>query len=111
MCGGLGYINIFHTDAHTTTIHDWGCGNTAQDTYYQKWYDDMGHCGTTPDTTEGTRGTTQSTTPMTTLPATTPGQSEMRLENNCIWTEKQMTNVTFSYQRTFLEMMIATMTF
>jgi len=48
MCGGLGYINIFHTDAHKTTIDDWGCGNTVQDTYYQKWYDDMGHCGITP---------------------------------------------------------------
>jgi len=48
MCGGLGYINIFHTDAHKTTIDDWGCGNTVQDTYYQKWYNDMGHCGVTP---------------------------------------------------------------
>ena len=48
MCGGLGYINIFHTDAHTTTIDDWGCGNILQDTYYHKWYDDMGHCGVTP---------------------------------------------------------------
>ena len=48
MCGGLGYINIFHTDAHKTTIDDWGCGNTVQDTYYQKWYEDMGHCGVTP---------------------------------------------------------------
>jgi len=48
MCGGLGYINIFHTDAHKTTIDDWGCGNTVQDTYYQKWYNDMGHCGITP---------------------------------------------------------------
>ena len=47
MCGGLGYINIFHTDAHKTTIDDWGCGNTVQDTYYQKWYQDMGHCGIT----------------------------------------------------------------
>ena len=47
MCGGLGYINIFHTDAHKTTIDDWGCGNTVQDLYYQKWYDDMGHCGKT----------------------------------------------------------------
>merc|ERR1712214_64658 len=45
MCGGLGYINIFHTDAHKTTIDDFGCGNTVQDTYYQKWYNDMGHCG------------------------------------------------------------------
>ena len=45
MCGGLGYINIFHTDAHKTTIDDWGCGNTVQDTYYQKWYQDMGRCG------------------------------------------------------------------
>merc|ERR1711884_588829 len=48
MCGGLGYINIFHTDAHKTTIDDWGCGNTVQDTYYQKWYQDMGHCNITP---------------------------------------------------------------
>ena len=47
MCGGLGYINIFHTDAHRTTIDDWGCGNSAQDQYYQKWYADMGHCDTT----------------------------------------------------------------
>jgi len=47
MCGGLGYINIFHTDAHKTTIDDWGCGNTVQDTYYQKWYQDMGHCNVT----------------------------------------------------------------
>ena len=45
MCGGLGYINIFHTDAHKSTIDDFGCGSTAQDTYYQKWFDDMGHCG------------------------------------------------------------------
>ena len=44
MCGGLGYINIFHTDAHKTTIDDFGCGATAQDTYYQKWFTDMGHC-------------------------------------------------------------------
>merc|ERR1711884_822100 len=50
MCGGLGYINIFHTGAHKTTIDDWGCGNTVQDTYYQKWYQDMGHCGTTATT-------------------------------------------------------------
>jgi len=48
MCGGLGYINIFHTDAHKTTIDDYGCGDTVQDTYYQKWYNDMGHCGITP---------------------------------------------------------------
>ena len=48
MCGGLGYINIFHTDAHKTTIDDFGCESTAQDTYYQKWFDDMGHCGIAP---------------------------------------------------------------
>ena len=47
MCGGLGYINIFHTDAHRTTIDDWGCGNSMQDKYYQKWYADMGHCEST----------------------------------------------------------------
>ena len=58
MCGGLGYINIFHTDAHKTTIDDWGCGNTAQDTYYQKWYNDMSHCGITQcDTTKGSKTT------------------------------------------------------
>ena len=45
MCGGLGYINMFHTDAHKTTIEEWGCGNTEQDIYYKKWYEDMGHCG------------------------------------------------------------------
>ena len=44
MCGGLGYINIFHTGAHKTTIDDWGCGNSAQDKYYQKWYADMDSC-------------------------------------------------------------------
>ena len=44
MCGGLGYINIFHTDAHKTTVDDFGCGSTAQDTYYQRWFDDMSHC-------------------------------------------------------------------
>merc|ERR1719411_428141 len=44
MCGGLGYINIFHTDAHKSTIDDFGCGSTAQDTYYQRWFEDMGHC-------------------------------------------------------------------
>ena len=44
MCGGLGYINIFHTDAHKTTVDDFGCGSTAQDTYYQRWFEDMGHC-------------------------------------------------------------------
>ena len=44
MCGGLGYINIFHTDTHRTTIDDWGCGNSMQDKYYQKWYTDMDHC-------------------------------------------------------------------
>merc|ERR1712117_726387 len=65
MCGGLGYINIFHTDAHKTTIDDWGCGNTVQDTYYQKWYNDMGHCGLTPGASGGSgsgvtkRGPTQ----------------------------------------------------
>ena len=47
MCGGLGYINLFHTDAHKTTIDDWGCGNSAQDKYYQKWYADMDHCDST----------------------------------------------------------------
>ena len=47
MCGGLGYINIFHTDAHRTTIDDFGCGGSAQDQYYQKWYSDMAHCGLT----------------------------------------------------------------
>jgi len=49
-CGGLGYINIFHTDAHKSTIDDYGCGSTAQDTYYQRWFEDMGHCNisTTP---------------------------------------------------------------
>jgi len=57
MCGGLGYINIFHTDAHKTTIDDWGCGNTVQDTYYQKWYNDMGHCGVTPGGNGGNGGT------------------------------------------------------
>ena len=45
MCGGLGYINMFHTDAHKTTMEEWGCGNTEQDIYYKKWYEDMGHCG------------------------------------------------------------------
>merc|ERR1711884_284475 len=55
MCGGLGYINIFHTDAHKTTIDDWGCGNTVQDTYYQKWYNDMGHCGVTPGGSGGSK--------------------------------------------------------
>ena len=47
MCGGLGYINIFHTDAHKSTIDDNGCGSTAQDTYYQRWFEDMGHCNIT----------------------------------------------------------------
>ena len=51
MCGGLGYINIFHTDAHKTTIDDWGCGNSAQDQFYQKWYADMDHCGITDNIT------------------------------------------------------------
>ena len=75
MCGGLGYINIFHTDAHSTTIDDWGCGNTAQDTYYQKWYTDMSHCteGTKGTTKITTSGTTPKTTSTTTLPITTPG--------------------------------------
>jgi len=55
MCGGLGYINIFHTDAHKTTIDNYGCGNTVQDTYYQKWYNDMGHCGVTPGGSGGSK--------------------------------------------------------
>ena len=50
MCGGLGYINIFHTDAHKSTIDDFGCGSTAQDTYYQRWFDDMGHCNISTST-------------------------------------------------------------
>ena len=55
MCGGLGYINIFHTDAHKTTVDDFGCGSTAQDTYYQRWFEDMGHCNisTTPAASSG----------------------------------------------------------
>ena len=36
---------MFHTDAHKTTMEEWGCGNTEQDIYYKKWYEDMGHCG------------------------------------------------------------------
>ena len=47
MCGGLGHVNVFHTDALQTTVDEWGCGNTLQDAYYQKWYDDMGHCNIT----------------------------------------------------------------
>ena len=47
-CGGLGHVNVFHTDALRTTVDDWGCGNTSQDAYYKKWYDDMSHCGKTP---------------------------------------------------------------
>jgi len=45
MCGGLGYINMFHTDDHSS---EWsprpGCGNSETDLYYQKWYADMAHC-------------------------------------------------------------------
>ena len=44
MCGGLGYINMFHTDEHNSITDDRGCGNSAQDLYYQKWYADMSHC-------------------------------------------------------------------
>ena len=44
MCGGLGYINVFHTDAHKSTIDDYGCGRTLEDAYYPRWYEDMGHC-------------------------------------------------------------------
>jgi len=61
MCGGLGYINIFHTDAHKTTIDDFGCGNTVQDTYYQKWYQDMGHCGMSSAPAATTTTTTTTT--------------------------------------------------
>ena len=43
-CGGLGYINIFHTDAHKSTIDDYGCGRSLEDTHYQRWFEDMGHC-------------------------------------------------------------------
>ena len=43
MCGGFGFINMFHTD--NTTIEGSNCGNTTEDTYYQKWFGDMGHCG------------------------------------------------------------------
>jgi len=68
MCGGLGYINIFHTDAHKTTIDDFGCGNTVQDTYYQKWYQDMGHCGGSPPA--------PMTTTTTVAPTTTPASGE-----------------------------------
>jgi len=75
MCGGLGYINIFHTDAHKTTIDDWGCGNSAQDQYYQKWYADMDHCGLTeelpPAPTEAPAGTTTTTTTARTTTTTT----------------------------------------
>merc|ERR1712117_708532 len=79
MCGGLGYINLFHTDAHKTTIDDWGCGNSAQDQYYQKWYADMGQCGstaqeTTPIPTTSTTPVPTTTTTTTTLP-TTPLQT------------------------------------
>ena len=63
MCGGLGYINIFHTDALKTTIDDWGCGATLQDTYYQKWYEDMGHCNIS---TTGAATTAASLAPATT---------------------------------------------
>merc|ERR1711884_449874 len=80
MCGGLGYINIFHTDAHRTTIDDWGCGTSMQDKYYQKWYADMGHCESTgapnittplqtpppPMTTTNMPSTTTATMPATT---------------------------------------------
>merc|ERR1711884_899357 len=66
MCGGLGYINIFHTDAHKTTIDDWGCGNTVQDTYYQKWYNDMGHCGVTSGGSKSIAPTTTTVAPTTT---------------------------------------------
>merc|ERR1712117_403388 len=75
MCGGLGYINIFHTDAHKTTWDDWGCGNSAQDQYYQKWYADMDHCGLTeelpPAPTEAPAGTTTTTTTARTTTTTT----------------------------------------
>jgi len=74
MCGGLGYINLFHTDAHKTTIDDWGCGNSAQDQYYQKWYTDMGSCDNTVPATsttpvQTTPTTTSTTTDITTAPA------------------------------------------
>ena len=44
MCGGFGFINMFHTD--NTTIEGPNCGNTTEDTYYQKWFEDVGHCAT-----------------------------------------------------------------
>ena len=44
MCGGLGYINIFHTNARDPGIHDEACANIAQDDYYQRWFEDMAHC-------------------------------------------------------------------
>jgi len=108
MCGGLGYINIFHTDAHKTTIDDWGCGNTVQDTYYQKWYNDMGHCNVTvggassgssgsassgksgagsaaePTTTATpTTTTTTTTTPAPTTPTTTAALTQWEFNGKC----------------------------
>ena len=42
MCGGFGFINMFYTE--NRTVEDELCGNTTQDTYYQKWFEDVGHC-------------------------------------------------------------------
>ena len=42
MCGGFGFINMFYTD--NTTTDGPNCGNTTQDTYYQMWFEDVGHC-------------------------------------------------------------------
>ena len=50
MCGGFGFISIFHTD--NTTTDGSTCGNTTQDTYYQKWFTDMDHCGILNTTSE-----------------------------------------------------------
>ena len=44
MCGGFGFINMFHTDNKTNEVGK--CGNATQDTYYQKWFEDMEHCAT-----------------------------------------------------------------
>merc|ERR1712117_833020 len=78
MCGGLGYINIFHTDAHKTTIDDFGCGNTVQDTYYQKRYQDMGHCGI-----KNGRASAPPTTTTTTTPTTTSAVPDWRPDMRC----------------------------
>merc|ERR1712117_909943 len=108
MCGGLGYINIFHTDAHKTTIDDWGCGDTVQDTYYQKWYNDMGHCnvavggassGSSGSASSGKSGagsaaeptttatptttTTTTTTPAPTTPTTTAALTQWEFNGKC----------------------------